>query len=144
MEEAVQSQSKQNRCETLILQGGTEEITDLNSACDLETLKKVVKTSSEKLFNIAEKSLQENKCIERVVLLKRIFRCDKNDPNKLKAKLSEYGNRVLDDLWLDKGCPDNIVLGKQYLESNTEQIIQRFGDPDERNFDGIYLKGKQV
>ena len=36
------------------------------------------------------------------------------------------------------------MLGKQQLESNTEQIIQRFGDPDERNFDGIYLKGKQA
>ena len=107
----------------------------------MESLKKVVKDSSEKLFEIAEKSL-ENHNLERVILMKRVFRCDIDDPNGLRHKLSEYGNRVLDDIWLDKGCPKNIILGQQHLEGNPEQIIQRFGDPLESNFDGVNLRGK--
>ena len=49
--------------------------------------------------------------MEKVIIVKRMFRCDtiKADPSQIKEKLSEFGNRVLEDLWLSKGCPKNMA-----------------------------------
>jgi hypothetical protein len=60
----------------------------------IEALKQEVKASSEKLFHIAEQSLAENRSLENVVILKRIFRCDlpKDDPAQIRHNLSEFGN----------------------------------------------------
>ena len=44
----------------------------------IETLKEEIKASSTKMFNIAEDSLKNNNGLEKVILLKRIFRCDTN------------------------------------------------------------------
>ena len=101
----------------LILQGGTNEISNLdvsgNISVKMEAMKEEVKASSVKLFNLAENSLKENKGLEKVIILKRVFRCDtiKDDPCQIK-----YGNRVLEDLWLSRGCPKNIVITGQPLE----------------------------
>ena len=110
----------------------------------IEALKNEIKVSSVKLFNIAEKSLIDNKGLENVVILKRMFRCDtlKNDPAQLKNHLSEYGNRVLDDIWLTKWCPQNIRIAQQALDCNGELRCARFGLPTSKGYDGVHMRGK--
>ena len=98
------------------------------------------------MFAIAEKSLAENKNLEKVIILKRIFRCDKlnNDPSQIRNKLSEFGNRTYDDIWLSRGCPKNIVLAYQPLECEGELRKARFGSPSDQSYDGIHFRGKQA
>ena len=137
---------------TLILQGGTHEISNLDvSGPDvvsrIEELKNEVKESSTKLFKLAEESLEENKDLKRVIIFKTMFRCDtlENDPSQLKAELSEYGNRVLDDMWLSMGCPKNIHIVKQDLDCPPGELrFQRFGSPSNPAYDGIHLRGVQA
>ena len=120
--ETVETELEREPVDTLVIQGGTEEVTNLDITGDvsskMESMKKTIKTSFENLFNIAENSLENNSGLQRVVLLKRMFRCDINDPDGLKSKLSEYGNRVFEDTWLDRGCPKNIIIAQQDLTSN--------------------------
>ena len=112
----------------------------------IESLKQEVKKSSEKIFEVAEQSLAENEDLEKVVIFKRMFRCDpiKDDPTQIKNKLSEFGNSVLDDLWLSKGCPKKINIVQQSLECSGDLLTDRFGSPMERGFDGIHMRGKMA
>ena len=117
----------------MILQGGTNEISNLdvsgNSIDRIEALKEEIKASSVKMFSIAEESLTLNKGLENVIIFKRMFRCDdmRNDPAQIRAKLSEFGNRALDDIWLTKGCPQNIKIVQQTLECQGDLKTSRFG-----------------
>ena len=107
--ETVPRELRDEDVNTLILQGGTKEISNLyvsgNISVKMEAMKEEVKASSVKLFNLAENRLTENKDLEKVIILKRIFRCDtiKDDPSQIKSKMSEYGNRVIEDVWLSRG-----------------------------------------
>ena len=133
--EIVPEELKKDRYSTLILQGGTNEVTNLDTTGNvgdkIESLKEEIKVATEKLFNIAEQSLANNPELENVVILKRIFRCDiqQNDPAQIKNKLSEFGNRVLDDMWLTKGCPKNIIIAHQPLECQGEAKSPDLANP---------------
>ena len=133
---------------TLILQGGTNEVSNLDvsgiSVEKIEALKEEIKVSSEKLFYLAEQSLAGNKNLENVIIFKRMFRCDilKNDSTQIKNNLSEFGNRVLEDIWLSKGCPKNIQIVQQALECKGELRISRFGFPSAQGYDCIHMRGK--
>ena len=144
----VPKELKKEEFSTLILQGGTNEVSNLdisgNAGERIETLKEEIKVSSEKLFCIAEKSLEENKSLDNVLIFKRIFRCDtlKNDPTQIRSKLSDFGNRVLDDLWLTKGCPKNIKIVEQSLKCQGDLRVSRFGFPSAQGYDGVHMRGK--
>ena len=146
--DVVPSELAKEAFSTLILQGGTNEISNLETSGKtvekIEAFKKKIRVSSENSFKLAEKSLAETRGLENVVILKRIFRCDTmvNDPGQIRNKLSEYGNRVLDDIWLTKGCPKNIMIGQQTLECQGDLRISRFGSPSDKNYDGIHMRGK--
>ena len=60
----------------------------------------------------------------------------------MRSKLSEFGNRLLDDIWLTKGCPKNIMIGQQTLECQGDLRISRFGYPSDKRYDGIHMRGK--
>ena len=78
--------------------------------------------------------------------MKRIFRCDteKSDPSHLKNKLSEFGNRALDDIWLSKGCPKNIAIVHQQLECEGNLQRARFGSSLSPRYDGIHMRGEMA
>ena len=132
----------------MILQGGTNEISNLdvsgNSIDRIEALKEEIKASSVKMFSIAEESLTLNKGLENVIIFKRMFRCDdiRNDPAQIRAKLSEFGNRALDDIWLTKGCPQNIKIVQQTLECQGDLKTSRFGLASSHEYDGVHMRGK--
>ena len=76
--------------------------------------------------------------------MKRMFRCDVegNGQNKMLQNLSEYGNRVLEDMWLSSGCPDKISIVGQGLDCEGTLKTDRFGSQSNANFDGIHMNGK--
>ena len=132
----------------MVLQGGTNEVSNLdvsqNVTENIEPLKAEVRKSSEKMFELAQKSLAENRHLEKVIILKRIFRCDlpKDDPSQIKSRLSEYGNRVLEDIYLSKGCPKNISISYQPLECQGAMRVSRYGSPSAKNYDGVHMRGQ--
>ena len=79
--EIVPKELKNNDYSMMILQGGTNEVSNLDVSGNvterIEALKTEIRSSSEKMFEVAQKSLAENKGLEKVVILKRIFRCEK-------------------------------------------------------------------
>lgn len=149
--ETVPRELEAEQFTTLILQGGTNEITNLdvfgeNVVTKIEALKEEAKESSTKLFKLAEESLAKNRNLEKFIIIKRIFRCDtlESDPNQLKLELSEYANRVLDDIWISKECPKNIQLVKQNLDCSGDLRFQRFGSPSNSGYDGIHMRGSMA
>ena len=149
-EEIVPNELSVDKYTTLVLQGGTNEISNLDVSGDvgtkIEAMKNEVKVSTSKLYSIAEKSLEENPTLEQVIILKRIFRCDpKNrDPLGMKSQLSEYGNNLLDELWMTRGCPQNIKIEKQALECDGELRVARFGLPSANGYDGTHFRGEMA
>jgi hypothetical protein len=148
--EIVPRELKKDNVSTLVLQGGTNEISNLNVSGNIsekmEAMKEEIRVSSLRLFNLAEESLKEHEGLEKVIILKRIFRCDtvQDDPSQIRAKLSEFGNRVLEDIWLTKGCPKNIVISHQPLECDGDLRISRYGFPSTKEYDGIHMRGKMA
>ena len=99
----------------------------------------MVAQDSMKLFHLAEKSLLQNSHLKRVIILKRIFRCD----SQAKQSLSRFANTVYDQLWESRGRPSNIIIADQNLSSEGRLRDLRFGFPTHRNFDGVHLHGTQ-
>ena len=82
------------------------------------------------VFKIAQQSLAENPSLEKVILLKRNFRCDPNfiDPEGIKNRLSEFANDSYDHIWKKNGEPTKIVIADQNLkECHGELRRLRFG-----------------
>ena len=115
--------------DTLVLEGGVNEISNMNTKKDfidnIDSWKKEVADDSLNLYQLAEKSLAENPSLKKVIILKRIFRCDDN----VKESLSQYANSVYDELWLRRGRPSGIYIADQKLQCDGALRVQRYGDP---------------
>ena len=48
---------------------------------------------------------------------------------------------MLDDIWLTKGCPQNISIVQQPLECYGDVRISRFGSPSAQGYDGVHMRG---
>ena len=125
----------------LIINAGPNEITNLNTQGEygqnISNWKQQVFKSSQKLYNLVKKCLDDFPSLKRGIIVKRIPRYD----TKLNAHLSAYGNSVFDDLWMRNGCPNKILITKQDLECYGELRIQRFGNSNQQNYDGIHMRG---
>ena len=81
----------------------------------------------------------------KVVILKRMSRIDKKcqDPISIKSKLSDFGDRVYDQLWFKHGSPENIQIATLNLGCSKSQHLRNIiiGNPDGQSFDGIHLRG---
>ena len=138
---------KDAQVDTLVIQSGSKELTDLeipyNAMDKIEDLKEYVHKTYLEMFTLAEKFLDENTNLNQVVLMKQPYRCDFSnlDPHQIRSKLRDFGNRVLDDLWLSRGCPKNIKIADQKLECTGDLRVARFGQVNHSNFDGIHYSG---
>ena len=85
LSQVVKEELEKEPFSSLVLQGGTQEVTELDTTADIEILKNKVRESSEAIYNLAVNTLNENPQLENVVILKRIFRCDsiQNYPKQL-------------------------------------------------------------
>ena len=113
--------------DTLVLEGGVNEISNIDTSRDfianIDIWKQKVANDSMNMFRIAEESLAQHNKLKKVVILKRIFRCD--DP--IKQSLSEYANSVYDGIWAQRGRPSNICIADQKLKCDGKLRAQRYG-----------------
>ena len=146
----VPERLKHANYDTLVLQGGCNEISNFNlNTKDILTWKKKVKVSREKIFKLAEDSLRDNPRLKKVIILKTLPRYEKSssDPDMIKSKLNEFGNSQYTNIWMEKGCPRNIVIEDQNMECQGQLRIKRFGNPgykdhDGKPWDGIHMRGR--
>ena len=148
---------KKKQTDSLILQTGSIEITDMNieeglknsqekiEAYKHEWFKKVEKDSTN-LFNIAQDAIAQDSDIGKVVILKRLPRYDNmpKEIRKMRSDLSEYGNQVYDQLMLRTGHPSKIQIMELDLKCSDSQYLKYviFGNPSEGQSDGVHLRGK--
>ena len=141
--------------DTLVLQGGSIEITniDVKKALmdpnkDIEEYKedwfaKVEKDSSN-LFAIAERAIKDKPNM-KVIIVKRLPRNDPlvSDPIGIKKKISKFGNNAYDQLWFKRGAPKNIHVVNFDLGCEESPHLQKliFGNPASQQFDGVHLRG---
>ena len=83
----------------------------------------------------------------KVVIMKRLPRFDKQrqDPTKIKSRLSVFGNNVYDHLYFKHGCPKNIKVASLGIGTESEYVRNIvMGNPDSQSFDGIHLRGTEA
>ena len=132
----------------LVLGGGTEEITNLDTTSApekrLSEFKDVVFESSRKLFSIAEAALQTNPSLEKVILLRRPPRFDllAADPLQVKPQLSRLGDAILFDLWCGSTLKEKIFLGDHQIPHQMDSSHPLvFGSPGLPSYDGLHMCG---
>ena len=101
------------------------------------------------MFHLAQSSLKNNSNLKRVILVKSLPRYDSNyvDPNSIKSKLNQFGNTLYNTLWMQSGCPSNILIVDQHLDCQGPLREKRFGNPafighDGKPWDGIHMRGR--
>ena len=114
----------------LVMETGNIEISNIkvNEAL-LDTSKEIteyknqwfkeVEEDSKKVFEVAKNAIKQRQDL-KVIVMKRLPRFDRSSQDILgiKAQLSEYANKVYEQLWLKAGCPQNIHILE--LNLNTE------------------------
>ena len=126
----------------LFLQGGSLEITNMNttSILKVDEYKECVKKASEDIFEVATNALQSNPTLEKVVIFDRIPRHDPHnvDPYGLKSELSNYGNKIYRQLKEKSKMKEKIVIGEHSLDFKGNMKEKIYG---RENFDGIHMRG---
>ena len=112
--------------------------TDVDFIANIDTWKKKVVEDSLNMYNLAEESLAKNHCLKKVIILKRIFRCD----DQTKESLSRFANSVYDDIWMRKGRPSNICIADQKLQCDGNLRTLRYGNRRYDNYDGVHMRGR--
>ena len=140
--------------DTLILQGGCNEISNIKlttnpSSTVVREWEEKVRISRRKMFQLAEKSLKFNQGLKKVIILKSLPRYDSYaaDPSSLKSKLNQFGNTLYSSIWMEKGCPENIVIEDQHMDCQGPLREKRFGNPgstgyDGKPWDGVHMRGR--
>ena len=138
----VPTELSKNRFDTLVLEGGVNEISNIDTSQDfianIDVWKQKVATDSINIYELAEESLAKHQHLKKVIILKRIFRCD----DTAKESLSKYANSVYDDIWIRKGRPSNICIADQQLECHGNLRSVRYGHPQYDNYDGVHMRGR--
>ena len=146
---------KQGNVDTLVLQTGSIEITniDTNKAAmdpnkDMKEYQREwyvkAEDDSTNLFNIAEEAIAMNQDLN-VVIVKRLPRYDRSskDIMAIKSKLSHFSNHVYDQLWLKNGSPARIHIVELPLGCDNSSHLKKiiYGSHSNPNYDGLHLVG---
>ena len=100
------------------------------------------------MFKLAEESLKKNPNLQKVIILKSLPRYDSPsiDFHSIKTKPNQLANTFYDTLWMQKGCPSNILIVDQNLDCQGPLRKKRFGIPgqvgrDGKPWDGVHMRG---
>ena len=147
---------KKGDVDTLVLQTGSIEITNMevNKSMmdvekDLKTFKsecyEKVEKDSENLFSVAENAVAHNPELN-VIIVKRLPRYDRSSKDilGLKSQLSKFANHVYDQLWLKRGSPSNIHIVELELGCDNYPRLRNliYGKQTHDSFDGVHLVGE--
>ena len=62
--------------------------------------------------------------------------------NHIRSELTKYVNFVYEKLWVERGCPANIVIGESNMECFGNLRELRYGHPGSQVCDNLHLRGK--
>ena len=97
------------------------------------------------MFSLAEKCLQKNPDIRKVVIFEHPPRFDLSavDPISLKSKLARLANSTLSQLWLNSPLKDNIFIGQHSLESSGAGAVHlsKYKNQKTGRYDGVHFYG---
>ena len=77
--------------------------------------------------------------------MKRTPRIDLQQVDKtgVKAYLSKYANAEYQQLWIEAGCPENIIIGDHSFKCDESNWIKIYGPKSSYNYDGIHMRASK-
>ena len=132
----------------LVMSAPTVDITniDTSNVAQKDIYQQKVITSCNNMFNIAQKSLNQNPNLTKVVIMEHIPRFDSpdNGPSSLKPDLATLANVTIGQLWLNSPLKHKIFIGRHSLESSGAgpAHLARYENRYTGRFDGVHLYGK--
>ena len=107
----------------LVMSAPTVDITniDTSNVAQKDIYQQKVITSCNNMFNIAQKSLDQNPNLTKVVIMEHIPRFD-NDPSSLKPDLPRLANVTLGQLWLNSPLKHKIFI-KSLLVATVWRVL---------------------
>ena len=124
------------------IETGSIEISNLDLDLDhdqhMTAWKEQIKIARKTVIDIAQWALANYPSLKKVIIMKTIPRYD----DTVRAELTKYGNFVFDQLFQERGCPTNIVIGEHNLDCYGNLRVLRYGEPNSQVGDGIHLRGK--
>ena len=133
--------------DTLILQSGMEDITNLDTINkpeeNIEYYKQETRAAARNLFTVAESALTSNPTLSKVLLMNATPRYDleSSDPLNIKPALVHIFNNTLMELSLTSTLRNQIFIGQHKLECSGSVFEARYKDSIKKKFDGIHLFG---
>ena len=125
----------------LVMSAPTVDITniDTNESTKEEAEQKVI-NSSKNMFNIAQRTLSQNKSLTKVVLMEHPPRFD----GKLKTELAKLANSTLGQMWVLFPLKGRIVIGRHSLESPGvgPTHLARYKDNTTGRYDAVHFYGR--
>ena len=120
----------------LVLSAPTNDVT--NAAYDEDTEQAVI-DSSHNVFNIAQKALNENPYLKKVIVMEHHPRFD----SKTNIKLASIANNTLNHLRAISPLKERILIGKHSLHSYGVGLTHEYRYQDKRTgkYDGVHLYG---
>ena len=134
----------------LVMSAPTVDITNLNTSKlgprdNTKVFQQKVIVSSQNMFSLAQRSLEQNPNLSKVIIMEHTPRFDKleSDPTCLKPTLARLGNSTLGQLWLNSPLKDKILIGHHSLESSVSGNIQagRYVNQISGRSDGVHFYG---
>ena len=131
----------------LIIQAGSVDITNLNTAENaneyLEYFKQETVLSAKNIFNSVVIALENQTSLKTAIIMKQTPRYDPHnvDPLSLKSALSHLFNNTMMELWMNSPLKDKIYVGSHNIDCSGAIQSARYRHTKSGRFDGVHLYG---
>ena len=144
----IPSELKKEKVDTLIVQSGSVDITNLKTEASdskeyLEYFEQKTKVSANNLFQAVTNAATKHPELKKIIIMKQIPRHDANtsNPPGLKPFLSKIFNETLDLLWTDCSLKNKLVIGNHNLHCSRAIFEARYRNIQSNRLDGVHLYG---
>ena len=136
--------------DVVVMSAPTVDITKIDTSklvpnANTEAFQTRAQESSKNMFRIAERALEQNPNLKKVILMEHTPRFDTpdTDPTSLKPALAKLANSTLGNLWINSSFKNRIVIGSHSLESfgGGQVHAARYVDHTTGWYDGVHLCG---
>ena len=136
--------------DVLVMSAPTVDISNLDTSKlqptdNTEILQQNVVISAQNMFSLAQRSLEMNCNLKKVIIMEHSPRFDKpeDDPTSLKPTLAGLANFTLSQLWLNSPLKDKIFIGRHSLDSPAagRGHEARYVNAKTGRYDGVHFYG---
>ena len=141
----VTAQLRKEEYQTLVLQAGSVDITNLNTKDNpsehIEYFKNETVLSAKRFFKTGENALSLHPTLEKVFMMKQTPRYDPAnvDPLSIKPALAELYNNTITKQWMDSQFKDRIAIGNHNIDCTGSIRDSRYRVTKTGKYDGIHL-----